>query len=660
MSVNKSIEQIFNVKAVAGGGLTLDQLKPYQVALFDEETNLTLANVPKGSNKAFRLVWKSPSTGTNTGPFVDKKNVKKPIKSLPIGEVDKITKFENAQTTRKVFESYLGYNGISPCKSLPALDCGSTYQLVLHASGGPVRDLLGRDYTEIIPFQTGCCENCTFTENIMTTLNSMVAAFNNSAFQIRNFFDVYPVYDCCPVPDPFDKVTFYDYKLTICDAGDDSALGDVQVAYQNNTIYRESRQGGNSVYRTDCVAAQPAAFVQTGTLLSVCATCPSGYTSGAAAKKYILRVDNASSGTSASAWLTEVQAVTGWNTATAAKRINYGDGTATYEVLVPSNFSAPTITTDAYYTYVCDLPVTCTLTSPVSTAWVQAGTRYKVKRTLELTTKNGDCSSHPTDLAIVTAALANDSSVVANTLTQTIAGDCVSTYTVQQYSNCLVDGCDWYGKDSGALKFSTLPAVLGQIWKPLSCEGWTFDNDGCPVAPAPVTAADCRGGLKFVGKNFSNPVVDCVDDIWEARETEGARLDVSLSVYGANTACDRVDVDYMVMQIPTTLQGSGIELLKREVQARSYSGYTYHSPSCPDGAITAARMGEKYSIEPNKFYHTVTLYHNYHLNRQHLDITANTREAITLAVEADKTALFAQVKQLVNEIAAVKGIVDFV
>ena len=657
--LNRSIESIYNVKSVAPAGLTLDQLKPFQLAILDEKTQKTVASPSDCKNKPFRLVWKSPSKG-NGGAFPDKNNVLKPIQSLPITNVDQITKFEAANNDRKVFEAYLGYNGISACKTLK-FECGSTYQFVIEVSGKPVRDLLGRDYVEIVPFMTGCCDTCTFEENIKTSLKGIVESINTNAHFIKNFFDVYPVYDCCPAPAPFTKTDFADYCLTICDAGDVSALGDVQQGYQTSNIYLSERNGGLSTYRVDCVpVSTPAAYVQTGTVLSDCDTCPAGYTATNAAKKYIVHIDNAGLGTTTGAWLTEVQAAGAFSAATSAKRISFIDGVSTYEVLIPAASTQPSAPiSDTTWTFVADVPKVCTLTSPTTTAWVQCGTRYKIKRTMELVIKNGDCASPgAADLAAITAAYAGGiADTVAGSIDQETLGDCISRYTIDQYSNCLEDGCDWYGKDIA--KFQTIPGYKGATWTPIKCEGWTFDVDGCPVAPAAATAEDCRGGLKFVGRNFENDTVDCVDDFWEGAETEGVFLQVSISEFGKN-GCERMDVDWTVVQTPTTPQGTGRELLKREIQAREKSAYEYHGANSPNGNLVSARRGEIYSFDVDKLYHTVDVYHNYTRNRTAQNYGTATREVITLAVEADKTALFATVKELANKIADLQGICDYV
>lgn len=646
---------MFNVKSVAPAGLTLDLLKPYQLGILDEETQKTVASPSHCKNKKWRFVWKSPSPG-NGGSFPDKNNVKAAIKSLPIDVIDDIKLFDGATAERKTFEAYLGFDGISACDSLK-FECGQTYQIVLHASGKPVRDVLGRDYTEIVPFMTGCCDDCTGEEAVVTTLRTITDAIETNSHYIKQFFDVHEVRNCCPAETPFTEVPFTDYCVTVCDGGGYDALGEIAgyPAFSALNIYRDSYENGKSTYKAECLAAQPAAFVQTATVLQDCATCPSGFTAVLARKKYLISIDNAAVGVNAAAWLAEVQAVAAYSTAVAATLLYRQEGNSYYEVLFPVAFVTPAVVADSTITFVAEVPASCVLTTPVSTAWTACGTKYKISRTMCITVKNGDCDNAAGDLAAITAYMATVPNIVLASLTQETAGDCISRYTIGQYSACLEDGCDWKGSDKA--KFDDLPGYLGASWAPCNCEGWTFD-DGCPVAPEPVDPADCRGGLKFVGKNFENPIVACADDFWEARETEFAQLEVSITEYGTS-GCKAMQVPWKVVQRGSGPEGTGKELLRREIQARGYSQYDYHGANSPDGNLISARRGEVYSFDADKLYNTIDVYHMYHRNRYAQNTGSDTREVITLAVEANKLTLLAQLKTLLNEATLASGNCSF-
>lgn len=648
----RSVEQVFNVKSIAPAGLRLDQLKPYQLGILDERTQLTIASPTGKRDQKWRWVWKSPSTG-NSGSFPDKNNVKAPIQSLPVSYIDKVTGFFEPTAERKTFEGYLGWDGISACDSLGPFECGTTYQLMLHASGKPVRDLLGRDYTEIVPFTTGCCDNCTGDEAITATLKTIQDSFLTNAHYIKNFFDVHQVRSCCPAEDPFTETTFTDYCVTVCDNGDASALGDVQNYYPTlNGIYRSGRADGKSTYTIECQSSQPAAYVTTDTVLQNCDTCPSGFTAVPARLKYIITINNDGTGDTAAEWLAEVQAVATYSTAVAATRLSYTNGTSIYEVLLPIAFTEPANpVANTTWQYIATVPASCTQTTPVSTAWASCGTKKKLTRTMCITVKNGDCDDAQADLDAITAYMASVPNLVADSLEQETAGDCISRYTVQQYSSCYEDGCDWLGGDLA--KFEDLPGYLGASWAPCKCEGWTFE-DGCPVEPTPVDPADCRGGLKFVGKNFDADIVACTDDYWQMDETEFAQLEVSITQYN-NNGCNTINVPWTVVQRGSTPQGTGRQLWKREIQARNYSAYDYHGANSQDGNLFAARRGEVYSIDPAKLYNTITVHHVYERPRYAQNSDAGTRQVITFAVEQNKLTLLSQLKTLLNDITESMG-----
>jgi hypothetical protein len=658
MALPQSLEQVFNVKSIAPAGLRLDQIKPFQIAYLDEDTQLTVTEPSHCKNKKWRLVWGPPSTG-NGGLYPDKSNVKAPIQSLPINYVDNVKGFFNASAERKTFEGYLGWDGISACDNLGPFNCGSSYEMVLKVNGKPFRDTMGAYPYEIIPFRTGCCDDCSGDELVTKTLKSIQDAVINSSNYIKEFVDIYQVRNCCPAETPFTEVAFTDYCVTVCDNGDAGALGDIQnfASYSGLNIFRDSRENGLSTYKVECVSGSPAAYVTTNTVLQNCATCPAGFTAVLERKKYDISIDNAAVGVDAAAWLAEVQAVGAFSTAVSATLRFREGGTSYYEVLFPVAFTTPAVGTvaDSTAVYIANVPASCVQTTPTSTAWASCGTKYKISRTMEIVVKNSDCDDAAADLAAITAYMATVPNIVSGSLDQVTAGDCNSRYTIGQYSNCLEDGCDWKGSDLA--KFEDLPSYLGASWTPVRCEGWTFDGDGCPVAPTPVDPADCRGGLRFVMRNFDNDIVDCTDDYWQSRETEPTTLEVSISEYGKD-GCTQLNIPWKVTQLPTTPQGTGFELYKREVQARQYSQYQYRGANSKDGNLISARLGEVYSIDPKKLYNTIQISHDYTRTRSASDNSNRTREIITLAVEKDKINLLTALKTAINNVTVAQGNCD--
>ena len=652
-SVNNQLSTVFNVKAIAPAGLKLHELKPFQLAVFDERTQRTLAAPPSTKNTPFRLVWKSPSQGF-AGAFPDYFDVKKPVQSLAITDVHDIT-HGVAQPERKPFIGYLGYDGASVCKTLK-FECNKTYEIVIHVKGKPVRDVHGRNMTEVVPFHTGCCIDCDQVENQRVTLAKMVEEIQTNSFYVNKFFEVEQVYNICPDPSPFAKVDHFSYSISICDTGDEHALAAVQSAYQTLDIVRTARVDSTSTYTVECALTLPAAYVQTGTVLPNCVTCPAGFTASTARKKYIVTIDNAGTGTTPANWLTEVQAAGAFSVAVSATRLSRNGSVSVYEVLVPTNFVEPgTPISETTFVYVGEVGVTCTQTTPITTAWAQSGTSYKVTRTLCMTLKNSDCGNPASDLAAIQAFYLGTPDMVPGSLVQTDAGDCLSTYEIQQYSNCVVDGCDTVGKDKA--KFRDLPGYLGQSWLMCKCAGWTVDVDGCPVPPA-LTVENAQIGLKFTGKVFDTDRVACASDLWDDHENEGVTIEVALTDKTMEM-CNQPVVDWYVAQWPTLQTGKGIWYAREEAQSREYDGYHYHSPKEMDGSLYAAKIGNSYTVDPDKFYNHISLYHEYRRTTGSVNNSSSNREMIVLVVENTKTLLFNQLKTLMNSVSVAQNLGKF-
>lgn len=654
--VNDQVQRVFVVNSIAPVGIRAYQLKPGQIGLFDEKTQVTVSSPKDCNNRPVTLKWKSTATG-NKGSFPDMLNFKLPISTQPITNIDATHLFDSATAERKVFEAYLGYDGINECKNL-VFNCGSTYQINMLLQGKPVRDTFGRNPMFTATFTTDCCEDCTVDESIKKALKKAVKAIEEDGDMKRlyPFFEVHPIVSCCSTPIPFPRVDFQDYCISICDSGDANALANVQGSYQNLDIVRSSRVDSTSTYTVECVASLPAAYVQSGTVLPNCSVCPAGFTSVAASKKYIVTIDNSGVGTTPANWLTEVQAAGAFSVATKATRLSRNGSVSVYEVLVPVSFVEPvTPIAETSFSFVSNVDVSCVQTTPSTIVWVQCGEKYKITRTLCLTLKNGDCGSPAADLAEMQAYYAGFADIVPGSIVQTNAGDCLSTYTIDQYSNCLEDGCDTVGADKA--KFGVVSPYKNMGWATCECEGWTVDVDGCPVPP-PVTVENCRGGLKFVGKNVENEIIPCDYDIFEAEETEGITMQVSIGEIGADK-CDWKLAPWSVVQLPTTPQGLGTKLLRDEVQSRQYELYGYTSPM--DGGNRWSHvLGRNFSADPTKLYNTVTVYHNSDRVRRHQKTDHALREMIVLAVDHTKTKLLNDIKTMVNGIVAAQGGCEFV
>lgn len=639
--LNKQLETVFVTKSIAPAGLRAYQIRPFQLGILDTETGETVDQATYCPDKQYQFIYGTPSKGANHPKFGDIGNAKLPIRSLTFGRFDKAHKFTKATDERKLFEAYLGYNGISDCKGL-SLPCGQNFALQVRAIGKDVRDVFGIDYSELLPFKTGCCGECALDEEQPKIAQAIIDAFNSS-FYVKNFGKAELVKSCCPAEAPFAKTDFFDFCMSVCDEGDSSALADVQEQYPDYEVTRKSRKDGISTYQVECVLTSPIPFVKKGTTAADCGACGAGYTLVPASKSYIVTIDNDGLGTTPATWLTEVQAVL--PLATSANKLGFANGVSTYQVELPGSFVPAPPYADTTITFIGEREAYCVETTPTSTPWTQCGTKYKITRKLCLTVKNGDCNETQPDLAKIQEMYVSDPNIVPGSIVLKDTNDCLSTYELEQYSNCLEDGCDTYGKDGA--KF-VQPAPYGFThWKMCDCEGWSVDGNGCPVPP--VESVDtCLAGVKFTGSYFDVETGRCSFNPFDQMFTEPIILEVSIVSNEPYNACDVVDIPWTITQKPSFIQGLGQKLLKDEIISRNYDAFHFINPSQPYGHLLAERMGYEYGADPNKLYNYIYLYHNHDINRTHLKFDHHTREMIVIAIEAEKTELFAKVVNFVN------------
>lgn len=650
--LNKQLETIFVTKgSIAPAGLRSFELKPYQLGLMDTDTNRTVSAATWCADKQYQFVWGTPSLGANHPHFGDLGNAKDPIRSLTFTRITKADKFVGATNVVKPFVGYLGWNGISGCKGLE-LPTGQNYSLQIRAIGTDVRDVFGMDYTELVPFNTGCPGDCCVLYNQTRLATKIVNAIENSAFYLRKLVKYEVVRSCCPAEAPFTKVDFTDYCLSLCDEGDEGALAEVQIKYPTLNIVRSARSNGISTYKVECASALPAAYVKTLTTTADCGTCGSGYTLVAASKSYLVTIDNAGAGTTAGAWLTEVQTILA--TAVKATRLGFANGTSTYQVEMPVAFVLAGPYADATVTFIGERGAYCVQTTPTSTAWTACGTKYKIIRTLCMSMMNSDCNATLPDLAAVQAMYATDPNVVPGSVAVSVTNDCITTYTLNQYSNCLEDGCDTYGKDGA--KFPAIQSYNGNNWEMCDCAGWTLDDDDCLVPPVVDNTDDCLAGVKFTGAFVDAKNGRCSFDPFDQIFGEPIEFEVNIVSNQPFDLCNVPVVPWTVYQKGTVPQGLGQRLLRSEIISRNYDGYHFVSGNQEDGHLLADKLGYVYGADPNKLYNYIYLSHNHDINRSALKFDHPTREMIVIAVEADKTQWFAQIVEFLNATLLTSGV----
>lgn len=677
--VNRYVQTFWTPKFIAKAGKRAIDLKPFEMGLFDQETQMAVDVADYCIDKSYVLKYKSASTGVNNAQFGDTRGAGLPLESYPIQRIDFSKSFDRADAMGRPYVYYLGWDGISDCKTL-SFECGRDYGLQITVRGETVRDTFGHNLTEIVPFTTGCCDDCGIDEACDKTVASIMAAIEQSTFYIDNYFTVEPVKSCCPAEAPFAKKIYKKWKIALCDTGDAHALGELQVQYPDYDITLVDRDGATSTYEI-CIAdgVTPADFTLTKTGVLVCddcPDCPTAFTKVEAGDKYIVTFDSAAGAGVTTLEQFDVAYYTDPNTAQATV-----DGLVeTAGALVPGYVATTadimSVTSEklvlqvivATGTDVSEHGLTDVTLTNIGTSlaqcvgsetfsWSECDEVYKISRKLCMQFKKEDCAR--TDayyLDKVTKAMAGAPDVVDGTLAIKSSNDCMISFEIEQCNNaCLEDGCDTYGKDGA--KFDRLPSFEGHLWDMCDCEGWTVDDSGCPVPPADTTADACLCGLKFTGALIDRECIPCNDDIDDDVPREPIQLEFTLIDQYNEEECDPLDMPVFEAQVGKMPEGLGQFAKRNEVLSRLYDGYIYTSPKAELGGLMAHRLGYQYDIDPCKTYNYIYLRHTSKCESYYVTDAQGTRkrEEITLAFDSRERGRFEEFKNFLNKTLLAHG-----
>lgn len=189
----------------------------------------------------------------------------------------------------QVAKVYLGYDGLDLNKSI-RLFKGQTSTVTLRLTGEPLGQLGYEDgvfmqtFTFGEPSVSGCeddsCEELTCDTYIHKLQEDILDSKVRDGITIGDLIKVATTVSCETDPTPTGSVTFY--SLTLCDNGDDAALGLVQAKAGGLEVVRTGREGNQStytVYKTTGTGA-PANYVAPtlGVETDCEGDCPAGYT----------------------------------------------------------------------------------------------------------------------------------------------------------------------------------------------------------------------------------------------------------------------------------------------------------------------------------------------------------------------------------------------
>lgn len=641
---------IVNYQATAGKKSV--DLNPFEFAILDADTYQAVSPADAATRNVLLAVGspnaKQGTDGQKINRMYNPLNSDVSFKSDVLGRVTNLRFFTpKKQDLKQVY--YLGYNGIDQCESLN-FECGKTYDFHINVKGRAVRSIFGREFSEIVSVDTPCCdESCGCVDgkiDCSLVIDSLMERFKTDLFWVNRFFEVEKVMNCSPAVVQPTQVSYTKYNLTVCDNGDELALAEIQQQYPSVKVTVKSRTAPYTTYElVQLASAQaPAAYSQRDVVLKDCAACPSGFTAQASGYTYLVTIDNTNSETTANAVLAAVQAV--WPTVTSASKVNFSYGTSTYYVVASTRLEAVSVTsTDAgILKYLGVTGASCLQTTAITTAWVAdtVNVPYKIKRSLCLTKQNDDCKSNPEELALVTASLASDASVVPGTIALSAdSTTCIVRFTVDQYNNALLeDGCDTYGSDGA--KFDDLPTYMGFKWEVCPCEGWTVNGNGCPVPPAPADKC-CQCGLKFTTLEWNDTFLE---NIWDINEFDNVDpIDLAISLYtpdGSLAICSTGFPMFRKVKGATLRSLKGRDVIKQIIITRNDRRELFFNQTNKENLLLALRNGNKYGVKLDDYYFKIEVEHIRDTYKYSTSI--GNRETVSMYIHESNIDLFNTLK----------------
>lgn len=572
-----------------------DQLAVGQVGIFlydpkKDQTALAAPNFLK--NRAIQLIQGTPEVPTNAlAAIANQSDRSKPIKGK------KIISWQGRKATRGQNQIIaIGFDGVDTTKTLVA-QCEESKTVFVKLSGGPIDQAFhteGKGYVREYSIFSGCCDDCgddcanvsaeSMADDLVNQLNndpiwSLTGKGTDgiSDFRGNRFLRAKKVVPTANEATP--DSTCQEYLLSVCDNGDDTALGIVQSsvfpAYSGETsapsVVRKSRAESISTYQIIVPAGEsvPPDFSNEGlTIITDCPTCPTGYTLVAAGYIYkVTRMDNGDA--AALATLETDYGISSSNES--ASRLVYEYGQSTYVIVSATEITAAVGTDNL--TFLGDGRNSCVITTPTTTAWATGDEYSRYNKTFTITLKDNVCgTSRLTELQAAYPDLV---------ISQTAAGDCVRTYSTTILSGCVAPGCppdapDWTAPD----------AYEGISWVASTTTPGTF-SVGVVIETA------------YVDRVTS----ECAFSYWRY-DAEPVFVEISQHSQDYNDKPTICSTEWPVTEIQTVQLPTGVGSQVRE-QEEYFKGYRREFRD--ENPIVRELQNSILQTDPNQFYDQYTL-----------------------------------------------------
>jgi len=448
-----------------------------QVGLFSQKGGnrgaLAVNSIANTKNEKFFLAV-GGNFKTNKGGFTQKSYQTFPF--LPKDVVDLTYSAAKAPVQSHV---YLGYDGINKDKSL-LVPKGAAAQISLKLTGEYLSFLGFRENQYEMAFTLSqeeiknCEDECTTTFCKNYTLKFIEKIQDHmvrEGVKLKDILEIHPVISC--FDDYVSTVGAYKWKLTLCDTGDDAALGLVQAqAPANSVVARVDRDAANSTYEiVTTTSGTPTAYtIFNKALLTNCAgNCPAGYNKVAGGFLYNISLNTASglkAALEAKSYITTATKVGQEYNVDKFAIIHSAKLTSANIADLVSSF--PTIKIDGEPIEVQDV---CVLASPVTVAWVENGTCNVATTFYSITLDRNDCGANR--LAELQAMYPS----LTITIDESVEAKCADKYVAEVISKVVCDECH-----PDLFRFEKPSAFEFAEWKKEDVEGiiktFTYDlND---------------------------------------------------------------------------------------------------------------------------------------------------------------------------------------
>lgn len=541
MGLYQSYQTVFvtNSPSLLASGQTVDSLGVGQIGIMDPKTNTATTTPTYAKNKALKLVWGTPNV--NAGEFAGVPNENEYTKLI---KGKKILSFRSKAAVHPHTPVYtVGWSGDVADTNTLFANPGEGKSLFIKLTGTIIERLYSpQGVVKEFVITPACLNAC--TDSCGTTDCTLIAAdlVNqiNGDKDFSKFIKAKSLVTCNPSTSPT-VTNCYQFTLSICDTGDDAALGIVQAEYSGFTITRQSRVGSTSTYLVTLqVNTAPSAFTSQNVFIADCPTCPTGYTFTASANVFQVTIPAGGS------------APSGLPGQIAASLISAGPQFSVYYVTTAttqsqSAFIAAAVTAGYSAVFIGVKSQVCQQTSATTTSWVAGNVLNQQTATYIITLADSLCGTNR--LAELQAAYPALTISVVNS-----AGSCVHSYTTTVNSNCYLPGCA-----IDQITFTAPNVYQGAEWI---------------LTPAAVAAGTtCLCGIQLETAFFNVQTNECTFD---AFPYENDIVHIQISNYNPDYNADPCIGQWAVKQIRQVQypQGNGQYIQHREQESKAYDKRT--------------------------------------------------------------------------------------